>query len=149
LPGGWSAPACPTRGMRKVTSAPEPGTTRGTVSQTLKALASKGLVTEAASPRDRRSISYTLTQTGRAHLDRPSALADAAARLSPESAAAAETALTDLLRVLLARRGQRAFGICGTCRHHRPNPDRSATCALLSVPLAPEETSLLCIEHAA
>jgi hypothetical protein len=106
-------------------------------------------VTEAPSPRDRRSISYTLTESGPAHLDRPSALADAAARVPPESADAAEIALADLLRVLLARRAQRAFGLCRTCRHLLPNPDRSATCALLSVPLAPEETSLLCIEHAA
>ncbi len=41
------------------------GTTRGTMSQTLKVLVRKGYVTELRSEADKRTISYALTQAGR------------------------------------------------------------------------------------
>jgi DNA-binding MarR family transcriptional regulator len=125
------------------------GTTRGTVSQTLRSLAAKGLVAEGPSPRDRRSITYALTDAGHAALSHPSALSEAVASLPPDRAASAAEALADLLRTLLARQGQRPFGLCHTCRHHRPNPDGSAFCTLLSVQLHRDEAAQLCIEHAA
>lgn len=42
--------------------------TRGTVSQTLKTLARKGLVSEQRSEKDKRSISYKISEIGRAHV---------------------------------------------------------------------------------
>ena len=44
------------------------GTTRGTVSQTLKALDSKGHIAAEAAPGDRRSIRYRVTDRGRAEV---------------------------------------------------------------------------------
>jgi DNA-binding MarR family transcriptional regulator len=125
------------------------GTTRGTVSQTLKSLAAKGLVTDGPSPRDRRSIAYALTEAGRAAVAHPTALTGALDAVPPDRCTAAAETLADLLRALLARQGQRPFGICRTCHHHRAGADGSAFCALLQVPLLPEETAQLCAEHAA
>ena len=125
------------------------GATRGTVSQTLKALAARGLVTEAPSPHDRRSISYSLTAAGRAALAHPAPLAEAAATLPPAQAKAAAQVLALLLREMLARQGNRPFGLCRSCRHHQPRGLAGAWCNLLSQPLAPQEADQICHEHAA
>ncbi|MBK6467267.1 MAG: MarR family transcriptional regulator [Rhodobacter sp.] len=125
------------------------GATRGTVSQTLKALAARGLVEEDASPRDRRSISYGLTEAGRAALSHPAPLDHAAAALPEAAALAAAQALARVLGDLLARQGNRPFGLCRTCRHHQPRGGAGAWCGLLSQPLAPEEAMQICHEHAA
>lgn len=125
------------------------GATRGTVSQTLKALAARGLVAESPSPRDRRSISYDLTDAGRAALAHPSSLAQAAASLPKAEALAAASALSELLKDLLKRRGHRPFGLCHSCRHHQLQPAGTAFCGLLSVALLPAEADQICAEQAA
>lgn len=125
------------------------GTTRGTVSQTLKALAERGLVIETASPRDRRSISYALLDAGRDALARPDTLASALADLPAGRAAALTDTLASLLGAVIARQKRRAFGLCRTCRHHRSVGDHAAHCTLLDAPLAAEEARQICAEHAA
>lgn len=113
------------------------GTTRGTTSQTLQALARKGLVQADAAVADRRSVTYRITEKGKA--------ADQAGGL-PGAVDAAEQAVLD--RVLermvrgLAAEG-RTFGLCATCRYHQPGP----RCALLNLALAAEEADQLCHEH--
>ena len=118
--------------------------TRGTVSQTLKALARKGLVEEVRSDADRRSFSYEATAAGRALAKRHGAVDAAAENLGDTSALEAE--LTSLLRAMLAEREQRSFGVCATCRHHRSDAN-GVRCALLGVTLQPLEATQLCHEH--
>jgi DNA-binding MarR family transcriptional regulator len=121
------------------------GATRGTVSQTLIALERKGLVAVEASPRDRRSLAYALTDTGR------SALAETALERVLEAMAdtkALEAGLRAVLAGLLAARGGRAFGICRACQHYEPKDD-SGYCRLLSEPLLPEEAEQICHEQVA
>jgi DNA-binding MarR family transcriptional regulator len=126
------------------------GSTRGTVSQTLKALAARGLVAEGQAPRDRRSISYALTEAGRDMVGADRALRADVAALPPAQAAAAADALATLLRNMLARRNRRAFGLCRTCRHHRPDAGgETGYCRLLEVPLSAGELDQICAEHAA
>ena len=125
------------------------GTTRGTVSQTLKALAERGLVVEVPSPRDRRSISYRLLDAGRAALAVPETLAGALGDLPPGKVAAMTDSLARLLGAVVTRQKRRGFGLCHTCRHHRTNNDQLAFCALLETPLAAEDTGQICAEHAA
>ena len=120
--------------------------TRGTVSQTLKALARKGLIEEVRSETDRRWISYAVTGDGEAALDR--------ATLAEEALGTVDKALIDpladgleaLLSGALAARGKRPFGLCRTCRHHKPKK-AGGYCALLNEHLAPEETRQICYEH--
>jgi DNA-binding MarR family transcriptional regulator len=124
--------------------------TRGTVSQTLKALARKGLVREVASAADRRSISYEVTPDGRSALARERAMGAALAALPAARVAALADGLSDLVAALVAARDGRGFGLCRTCRHHRPSADgEAARCGLLDLPLAPHEADEICHEHAA
>lgn len=123
--------------------------TRGTVSQTLKSLARKGLAIERSSETDRRSISYDLTEAGRACAGQAGDLDAAVARLPKYRTDALADELSSLLREAIASRGGRSFGMCRTCRHHRPDegPDGRAWCALLDLPLSPAQAQQICHEH--
>jgi DNA-binding MarR family transcriptional regulator len=123
------------------------GATRGTVSQTLKALQRKGLIREEPDGADGRRIAYHLTDEGRAALAAQRLPEGVLEGLAPADAEALERGATALLRGLLAARGGRSFGLCRTCRHHRawsPAP----RCALLKIDLAPDEAEQICHEHA-
>ena len=120
--------------------------TRGTVSQTLKALARKGLIEELRSETDRRWISYRVTEAGEAALAR--------ATHSEEAVGSIDRALIDplaggleaLLRAALKSRGRRAFGLCKTCRHHKAKR-AGGFCMLLNQDLEPQEADQICYEH--
>lgn len=120
--------------------------TRGTVSQTLKALARKGLVEERRSDQDKRSISYSATGQGLALLEGENLIEDAASVLSDSERAVLLDGLETLMHNALARRRSRPFGVCRTCTHHRKVGD-GGFCKLLGVPLAPAETRQICHEH--
>ena len=85
--------------------------TRGTVSQTLKALARKGFICEHRSERDKRSISYSLTDTGRALLTRVSGIEDAVSSLNDEESSSLLAGLEALARGALRQRGFMGVGV--------------------------------------
>lgn len=122
--------------------------TRGTVSQTLRALIAKGLVVEAPDPTDRRGIILGLTAAGRAVVTADTGVGAALARLDPDRRADIEASLAALLGAMLAEAGGAGFGICQTCRHHRVTAE-GRHCDLLRVPLTAREAEELCHEHAA
>lgn len=125
-------------------------TTRGTASQTLKTLERKGFVCRVPGAGDKRSVSLEATAQGRAALAGSSELEAALESLPEAQAAALSDGVRALLEEMLARRGQRSFGLCQSCRHHRAaEGDSPAWCALLKVALRPEEADLLCHEHEA
>jgi len=122
------------------------GSTRGTVSQTLKVLASKGYIAEEKSETDRRSITYLLTAKGRDVVS-----ASGAVGQSLDGFSVAELRkLADTLRTTLDRaiqgNGQRPFGICRTCQHFSPKRD-GGHCRLLDVALEMPETNQICFEQ--
>lgn len=121
--------------------------TRGTVSQTLKALAKKGLVTETRSDQDKRSISYSTTDRGDALVHRNSTLHHAVSSLGQDETSFLLSGLEDLMRKALKQRGLRAFGVCETCTHHRKT-GTGGYCALLQESLSRPETKQICHEHA-
>ncbi|MEZ5777677.1 MAG: winged helix DNA-binding protein [Paracoccaceae bacterium] len=120
--------------------------TRGTVSQTLRSLARKGLVAETASSEDRRVRRYDLTPEGVATL----ATTAPAARpgLTDAETQDIAEALRNLVRSEIAANGGRSFGLCRTCRHHVSTAEGSH-CALLKLALLPEEADQICHEHRA
>lgn len=122
------------------------GATRGTVSQTLKALLRKELVTEVRSDADRRSIRFGLTDAGSEVASRPKAFDDALAGLPQADIDALRQGLSALLLGLMGAKGRRFFGICRSCRHHERRQD-GAYCRLLRVSLAPFEADQVCHEH--
>lgn len=121
-------------------------TTRGTASQTLKALARKDLIEETRSAADKRSIRYDPTPEGLRLLEDPSALEEVIAKLPPELADSLAASLKALVLTMLHRRGGRSFGICRTCRHHEAS-DGGGYCRLLDVPLLPGDADKICHEH--
>lgn len=123
-------------------------TTRGTMSQTLKALMRKGYVIETRSEADRRSIRYDLTEAGAESSNRIAALTAAIETLPVDRQTELVNDLSAVLTSRLAAQDGRAFGLCRTCAHHRTTGE-GAYCALLSLPLAPEETEQICHEQVA
>lgn len=121
-------------------------TTRGTASQTLKALERKRLVEPVRSQSDRRSVSYDLTVSGRAALDGQSRVDGVLEQLSPDETGQVETALETLVAALLENADFAAFGICRTCRFHEKTAS-GTRCALLNVALTHDEAGQICHEH--
>lgn len=120
--------------------------TRGTVSQTLKALARKGLVEEMKSETDRRSIEYRLTRQGETVAVSTSTLDDVVSSLPPSEVDKLTDGLSSLVRQTIAKQGGRSFGVCRTCVHHQKRGSQG-WCALLDVDLDPEASSQICHEH--
>lgn len=123
-------------------------TTRGTASQTLKALARKHLIDEERVELDKRSIRYRVTDEGSAILDTQPSIAEAAKELPNDVSEALAQGLTLLLQSTLKRRNGRSFGICRSCRHHLQKAE-GPFCTLLTVPLTPAEAGQICHEHQA
>jgi DNA-binding MarR family transcriptional regulator len=120
--------------------------TRGTVSQTLKALARKGLISEIRSDVDKRWISYSVTAEGTAVLKRKTIIDEAASGLDDGTARHLADALEALVRQALVKRGKRAFGICASCRHHK-SQEVGGFCSLLEERLTPADGEKICHEH--
>ena len=122
------------------------GTTRGTVSQTLKSLEAKGHVAAEAVPGDRRSIRYLLTDSGRAAMAQPGLLEAALTELDITAACGLHALLAEVLGKAIARNRARPFGICADCTHFRPEAP-GGFCLLLSERLDREETRQICHEQ--
>ncbi len=124
------------------------GATRGTVSQTLKSLERKNLLTEVRSGSDKRRTSYTVTGLGAGILQRTQEIETVLDGMTKAQRTTLEDGLRGVLTGVLALRGGRSFGICQTCAHHQHNPE-GAYCRLLGVRLSQEESQQICHEHAA
>jgi len=120
--------------------------TRGTVSQTLKALARKQLVNEVRSDTDRRWISYELTDEGRLRLNRATLLGRTLECLPDDQVNTLADGLTTLATSMLHARNLRPFGICNQCRHFHKTGD-GAACTLLKIDLKPSEIDQICHEQ--
>jgi len=127
--------------------------TKGTVSQTINALEAKGFVVKHADATDRRRVTLDLSSHARAALKddpllRISSHMDA---LKEDSRRGLDAGLGELLDRLIRERNGRPFGVCHTCRHHRPGREegQGGFCNLLQEGLTVEDGNLLCVEHAA
>lgn len=120
--------------------------TRGTVSQTLKALARKGLITEIRSTTDRRWISYDITTKGIEMLDGTKTIDHALQGIDASIIKSLEDGLESLLREALVLRGRKQFGQCQSCRYHRKEKT-GGHCKLLNEALKSNETRQICHEY--
>jgi len=122
------------------------GSTRGTISQTLKSLAAKGYIAEERSETDRRSISYTLTEQGRNAVTSSGILGRSLESLPATEILQLGNVLRAVLEQALKHNDHRSFGVCHRCQHftsRRPG----GYCNLLDVPLSPAETEKICFEQ--
>ncbi|MGF1467559.1 MAG: MarR family winged helix-turn-helix transcriptional regulator [Sandaracinaceae bacterium] len=119
------------------------GVTKGTVSQTLTALARRGLLTKAPDREDARVRHCHLTAEGR-RIARAAYPADVLVGLGANEGA--EDALEALLRRLQRANGLRTFGVCHTCRFFQPR-GAGGRCGLTGEALSRLEVTKICREH--
>ncbi len=93
------------------------GATKGTVSQTLIALESKGLITRCKKTEDRRQVDLCLTEAGQAMLgkDPMQTLEQATMDVADELGAEMVKGLSRLLHDLQTRNQINEFGVCQDC----------------------------------
>lgn len=127
------------------------GTTKGTASQTVRALEAKGYVRRGSDARDRRIVALDLTDAGRDLLakDPIRQLEQAASALSAEAGDAIVTGLSRLMAQLQHDCGARPFGICARCGHFRPEGRGEGRCGLTADLQPASETDLLCVNFEA
>ncbi|MEM7250953.1 MAG: MarR family transcriptional regulator [Pseudomonadota bacterium] len=125
------------------------GTTRGTASQTLKALVDKGLVNREIHREDRRRATLSLTPRGEELLSNdPYRRFVAAAECIPDQT---RNHLLEGLQQLWALCDEATgtqFGACRRCRHLRPcdeTSDAYQRCGKNDSPLLEGELDLLCV----
>lgn len=107
------------------------GTTRGTASQTVRALVQKGYLRRRPARRDQRSFSLEPTDAARRVLaaDPFGEFVSAAGALPREQCAELARGLRAMLDRVQERRQQRPFGVCTACEHLRPVADPGDGCA--------------------
>ncbi|WP_280371144.1 MarR family winged helix-turn-helix transcriptional regulator [Pseudomonas sp. BN411] len=124
------------------------GLTKGTVSQSLKALEAKGLIEKRQDQQDKRSVHLELTPAARellAAVTPPEFLANAVAEMG-QDAVDLERLLAGLLRTVQRQADVPGFGLCKTCRFHQQR-DGEPFCGLTQEPLARPSIELICREH--
>jgi DNA-binding MarR family transcriptional regulator len=130
-------------------------TTRGTATQTIKALEAGGYLARQPSKVDKRSVSLRLTSKGKKTLARDpfEVLVRAVDSLDAKKKTAMHDALHQVLTTVAASGAHRCFGVCQDCTYlggeiwcnlttARP---AAPECALLGVPIKPEDAGLLCV----
>ena len=130
-------------------------TTRGTATQTIKALETGGYLVRQRSEADGRSVSLRLTSKGKKALARDPfvVLVRAVDLLDAKEQTAMHHALHQVLTTLAASGAHRRFGVCQDCTYlsgeTRCNLTSARTsapkCLLLGVPIEPEDVDLLCV----
>jgi DNA-binding MarR family transcriptional regulator len=122
-------------------------TTRGTASQMVKSLESRGLLTRRRNDADGRSVRFEITEAGRAMLahDPLRHLVTALERLDPEARESFLRTLARLSGDLATLRGSRAFGTCGDCDHYAAGATGTGGyCACAAAALPVGELGRLC-----
>lgn len=122
------------------------GSTRGTVSQTLKSLADKGYIEKIISATDKRSIMYDLTMMGQKHFKVTNGLQKAIENISANDLRQTSKVLQQLLSTAIEENAQKPFGICKSCIHFQSKTS-GGHCNLLNETLLKEEISQICHEQ--
>jgi DNA-binding MarR family transcriptional regulator len=130
------------------------GSTKGTISQTIKALERKGFIAKGPRENEGRSINLSLTPKGSEALknDPLAKFSKSLDELSGKTRRRLAKGLADLLEIDLQRREQPSFSTCPTCRYFREkgredDPRGPHSCMYFDVGLSSAELPLICIAH--
>jgi len=123
-------------------------TTRGTASQTVRALVQRGYLTRSRSERDGRSVQFDLTAQARDSLrnDPLDALQRAAVRLSARRQQALAEDLRQLRDWMAEERSATTVGACERCGYLKRDGD-GFRCGLMDEPLASHELVEFCVRY--
>jgi DNA-binding MarR family transcriptional regulator len=130
------------------------GSTKGTVSQTLKALERKGFIAKSTRPGVKRSIILSVTEKGQKALgaDPWNTVAKIAEELGGKTRKRLAKGLQQVLAGALRKGGLRRFGSCPDCRFFREKgrqnePSGPHLCMLFDAALAPPELRQICVGY--
>ncbi len=130
------------------------GTTRGTASQTIRALVQKSFLRRLPAKHDQRSFRLDLTERARQVLgsDPFGEFVSAARALPPEQCSELARGLRAMLEQVLDKRARRPFGVCTSCEHlgavdGEGAGDCSHHCRLQGELLGRQELGKICVDH--
>lgn len=127
------------------------GQTKGTVSQTLTTLQTKGLIRKQEDRKDRRSKQLVVSAKGKRTLAKDPLLevTGAIGELPKNSSQELATGLEALLMGMLEARGRQPFGQCNKCVHFaRDHADGAPYyCQLLDESLSDKDSVKICAEQ--
>jgi DNA-binding MarR family transcriptional regulator len=126
------------------------GQTKGSVSQSLKVLEKKALISKQTDSKDKRVAHLTVTAEGEKLLDRglPSPSLQAAYdALSETEISALDTFLGSMLRAIQSNNSFKSFGQCYSCVHNIELSSEEHLCGLTKEHLSIEEVRRICREH--
>ena len=126
------------------------GQTKGTVSQSIKVLERKGLITKHVDNIDKRIVHLKITSNARTLLKKtvPAPLFSNAGKLIKEqSIKQIQSALKSLLMAVQKANGLKSFGVCHTCRYNQQLNNGNHLCRLTKEVLSSKEVQLICREH--
>jgi hypothetical protein len=127
-------------------------TTKGTASQTLRCLETKGLVRRVSLPQDRRSVRIDLTPAGEAVLSSdPLRCLERSAETLGEEREALGRALAKMAEGLDRSAGFKGFGLCNECTQFCKNtapPDGAPfRCGLTGEDLSASDAGKICVNQ--
>lgn len=127
------------------------GSTKGTVSQSIKALEQRGLISNKPSAKDKRKNYLSLTRRGKEMLQKdPIAhFTQSIDALPKEDADQFRTSLEKLLLTRLELQGRQPFGLCRNCVYFGKNHEKGAPhfCKLLEERLSEPDSEKICFEQ--
>ncbi|EGU41477.1 MarR family winged helix-turn-helix transcriptional regulator [Vibrio splendidus] len=130
------------------------GLTKGTVSQSLKVLETKGYLIKQPDVTDKRVTHLVVSQQGRKLIKTvfPPPLMERAINTNTKENTGVDGAelqqqLQLLLRSIQNENRLHTFGVCATCQHNQPLSKGTYLCGLTQLPLSDEDIKLICIEH--
>ena len=125
------------------------GLTKGTVSQTLKVLESKGLIEKQKDLTDKRITHLKATQAGLFYLAQTypaTQFSHMLAGLSEQEHLEISSALKTLLLHYQTSTGRKGFGVCQNCQYNQTT-DSGFVCGLTKDTLSEYDVTLICREY--
>ena len=126
------------------------GQTKGTISQTIKALEKKGCILKQPDSRDKRMTHLLVTSKGKDIIKNslPTPMfSNALNSFNDTESNEMIFTLKKLLSTMLETNKIKSFGVCRTCIYNKTTNDDSFYCNLLKQPLDIEDVQLICKEH--
>ncbi len=126
------------------------GQTKGTVSQTLKVLEKKALISKNPDKNDKRVAHLKVSAKGKWLLSQsiPTPMfIKACEDLSADAQSQIEASLSQLLTAVLQANSLKSFGVCRSCRYNSKTEAGGFFCNLVQQPLSGNDVQLICREH--
>ncbi|MCE2572968.1 MarR family winged helix-turn-helix transcriptional regulator [Motilimonas eburnea] len=126
------------------------GATKGTTSQSISLLESKGYVIKTKDRQDKRVYHLSLTEEGKAIAAEtmpPPSLRNALEKCDENQQSSLQQQLESLLIDIQRETSAGSFGLCKSCMHHLPKSETVFLCQLTQLELPNKFGELICREH--